>query len=458
MAQNGFYPVRVDGALDEPLSRGLWLVKWLLLVPHLLVLAVLWPAFVVVTVAAFFSILVTGRYPRPLFDFTVGVLRWSWRVHYYGYAALGTDRYPPFTLADVPDYPARLSVDYPERLSRGLALVKTWLLALPHYLVVALFAGVGFGTTGDGTDFAVAGLIGLLVLIAGVVLLFTKAYPRPIHDFVIGMDRWVVRVVAYAALMTDEYPPFRLDEGGVEAGPMRPAASPRANDWTAGRVASVVVGAVLALTATGLLTGAAGMLWLDRTQRDADGYLVAPVTTVSSSGYAITTDELTVHHGLPVSDTLGRVRITVTATDPADPVFLGVGRPSDVDRYLAGVAHGVLTDEGSIVEQPGATPTGAAADQRYWADSVQGAGSQTVTWEPADGEWKWVAMNATAERGVQLRVQVAATLPALPWLAAAAAGAGAVLLACAALLIGVAAHRAATPPAPPAAPIPATTP
>ena len=134
-------PVQVDGRLDEPLSRWLWLVKWVLLIPHLIVLVVLWVAFAVVTFVAFFAILFTARYPRPLFEFNVGVLRWTWRVTYYGYSALGTDRYPPFTLGEAPDYPATLSVAHPERLSRGLVLVKWWLLAIPQYLVLALIGG-----------------------------------------------------------------------------------------------------------------------------------------------------------------------------------------------------------------------------------------------------------------------------------------------------------------------------
>jgi len=216
----GVYPLRAEGRLDAPLSRWLWLFKWILAIPHAIVLCFLWIAFVVLTIVAFFAILFTGRYPRGIFDFNVGVLRWTWRVLFYTYNALGTDVYPPFTLADVADYPARLEIDYPQQLSRGLVLIKWWLLALPHYLVVAVFAGgagTGWGAaTDDFTWFASGGLIGLLVCIAAIVLLFTGSYPRQIFDFVIGMNRWVMRVVAYAALMTDTYPPFRLDMGERE--------------------------------------------------------------------------------------------------------------------------------------------------------------------------------------------------------------------------------------------------
>src|ERR1700759_5218901 len=141
-AMDKSYPVEVRARLDEPLSRWLWLVKWLLAIPHYIVLFLLWIAFAAVTIIAFFAILITGRYPRGLFGFNLGVLRWSWRGHYYGYAALGTDRYPPFSLGPEPDYPATLDIVYPERLSRGLVLVK-WLLGIPHYVVVGLFAGGG---------------------------------------------------------------------------------------------------------------------------------------------------------------------------------------------------------------------------------------------------------------------------------------------------------------------------
>jgi Domain of unknown function (DUF4389) len=206
------YPVRVDGALDRHLSRWLWLVKWFLAIPHYVVLAFLWLAFAVLSVIAFFAILFTGRYPRAIFDFNVGVLRWTWRVQYYSYGALATDRYPPFSLRDDPAYPARLQVEFPQRLSRGLVLVKWWLLAIPHYLVVGLFVGGTYVAWHGG------GLIDILVLIAAVVVAVTGSYPEPVFDFVLGMNRWVLRVAAYAALMTDRYPPFRLDMGGTDPG------------------------------------------------------------------------------------------------------------------------------------------------------------------------------------------------------------------------------------------------
>lgn len=206
-------PVRLEASLDPRLSRWMWLVKWLLAIPHYIVLFFLWLAFALVTIVAFFAILFTARYPRSLFDFNVGVLRWNWRVTYYAHTALGTDRYPPFTLADVPDYPAYFDVVYPERLSRGLVLVKWWLLAIPQYIVVGIFAG-GWGWGEDG--WSGGGLMPYLSLVAVVILAVTARYPGHLFDFLLGLARWVARVTAYAALMTDKYPPFRLDMGGQQ--------------------------------------------------------------------------------------------------------------------------------------------------------------------------------------------------------------------------------------------------
>ena len=260
MAAAHAYPVRVDASLDAPPSRGLWLVKWVLVIPHYIVLSFLWLAFVVLSAVAMAAIVVTGRYPRAIFEFNVGVLRWTWRVQYYAIGAFGTDRYPPFTLADDPTYPAHLEVEYPQRLSRGLALVKWWLLAIPQYIIIGVFtsgARGGHGLVGAGppagspsapttrpcsprlgpsgrspTNVRLGrsgwGLIGIVAVIAAVVLLVTGRYPERIFDFVLGMNRWVLRVAGYAGLMTDKYPPFRLDMGGPDPGSLTlpPTAGP----------------------------------------------------------------------------------------------------------------------------------------------------------------------------------------------------------------------------------------
>jgi hypothetical protein len=212
--------VRVRARVDETPSRWLWLFKWLLLIPHYVVLAFLWAAFVIVTIVAWFAIVFSGRYPRGLFDFNLGVLRWSWRVNGYAYGAFATDRYPPFSLGEEPDYPVTLDVAYAERLSRGLPFVK-WLLAMPHLLLIgAASGGVVIGTAEPEMTSEI-GVIGLIVVFLGAALLFTGRLPSGLFDLLVGIQRWIWRTVAYVALMTDAYPPFRLDQGGEE-----PAAAP----------------------------------------------------------------------------------------------------------------------------------------------------------------------------------------------------------------------------------------
>ncbi|BCO59202.1 membrane protein [Mycobacterium intracellulare] len=188
--------VRVRGDLDAP-SRWLWLVKWCVLaVPHYPILILLYLIYPFSTVAAGVAILCTGRYPRPLFAFNVGVLRWSWRLMNYRFPMNSTDRYPPFTLASRPDYPGDLAVDYPERLKNWAVLVK-WLLAIPQVLLC----------------WSMEAPLQVLCVIAALALLFTGTIPRGAFDLLMGMVRWRYRVAVYVSLMRDEYPPFRMDLG-----------------------------------------------------------------------------------------------------------------------------------------------------------------------------------------------------------------------------------------------------
>ena len=442
------YPVRVEGRLDPGLSRWLWLVKWILAIPHYVVLAFLWFAFVVLTVVAFFAILVTGRYPRSIFDFNVGVLRWSWRVQYYAYAALGTDQYPPFTFADVPGYPARLDVDYPERLSRGLVLVKWWLLAIPQYIIVGVFVGGGTWFAWNGRsgnfDWAAGGLVGVLVLVAAVVLLFTGRYPKPIHEFVVGMDRWVVRVGAYAALMTDKYPPFRLDLGaedpaGPLGGPTAPDGGPR-HRWTAGRIVSVVAGAVLVLTAMGLLTGGSALLWADQNRRDADGYLSVS-NTFATSTYALTTEAV---EPVPFTSPVGNVRIRVAATDPARAVFVGVAPADQVRAYLGGASYVTVTDPSTraLTVHSGTQAVVLPQDTTIWTVRASGTGTQTVSLPATGGDWALVVMNPDGAPGLDVRAEVGATAPGLGWIGTGVVIGGVLLLAGGVVLVAIPVHLA----------------
>ena len=455
------YPVRVEGELDPSVGRWLWLVKWLLAIPHYFVLAFLWLTVVVLTVIAFFAILFTGRYPRGIFDFNLGVFRWTWRVAFYSYGALGTDRYPPFTLDDVADYPARLHVEYPERLSRGLVLVKWWLLAIPHYIVVGLLLGGGSYATSQVDDRVWSfgfetGLIGVLVLFAGVALLFTTRYPRGLFDFVLGLDRWVARVGAYVFLMRDEYPPFRLDQGGSDTPhaaaetaetteAVVPAEQPRTGG-TGGRVALIVVGTIAGVIALGVLAGGCALVGIDRTQRDDDGFVMSPGQDLDSPTYAIVSEsaELDTDGAEWALDTfLGTVRIR---SESERPVFVGIGPAAEVDRYLEGVEHDVIDDLDSggdpeYARRAGSTPSGRPAAETFWTASASGSGEQTLEWDPEDGDWRAVVMNEDASRGVSTEMSIGAELDSVLWIGIALLGVGMLFAAGSALAITGAVRR-----------------
>jgi len=447
------YPVRIEGRLDPELSRWLWLVKWLLAIPHYVVLAFLWIAFVVLSAVAFFAILFTRRYPKGIFEFNVGVLRWTWRVGFYSYAALGTDRYPPFRLGEAPDYPATFAVEYPEDLSRGLVLVKWWLLAIPHYVVVGIFVGGGSYAAWHGENWAWGfggGLIGVLVFFAGVALLFTTRYPRGIFDFALGLDRWVARVAAYAGLMTDTYPPFRLDQGGEEppgaaadtqpypALPAESSPAERAGGKGAGRIALLVVGSIVALFAFAVLVGGCAIVAVDGTQRDDDGFLMSPTEDFSTSTYAIVSESADVDLDdaeRVVKSFLGTVRIR---SESERAVFVGIATEADATAYLDGVEHVVVTDfdeEPRYSRRTGDAPESTPGEETFWVASTAGAGEQTLDWEPEDGDWRVIAMNADGTRGVSAELSIGAELEPVIWVGVGLIVAGGLLAVGAALAI-----------------------
>ncbi|MEU8226152.1 DUF4389 domain-containing protein [Kribbella sp. NPDC048915] len=465
------YPVRVDGALDDRLNRWLWLVKWVLVIPHLFVLAVLWIAFGVLSLVAFFAILFTRRYPRAIFDFNVGVLRWTWRVEFYAYGALGTDRYPPFTLQDVPSYPAHFDVEYPQHLSRGLVLVKWWLLAIPHYIVVGIFLGTGtwFASTADDRAWIWAGgLVGLLVLVAAVVLLFTGRYPRSVFDLILGMQRWALRVAAYAGLMVDQYPPFRLDMGGDDPSttrlhqspptgppvggpppspidgprqdPGNPGTPPRnpgnppppsaygqqpnsggsAPRMTGGRIVALIVGVLVTLASLAGLAVGGTLLWLDQGRRDSSGFITSGEVRMSTTSYALTSENFTIDIGaatLP-RDWVGDIRLQVASTNDV-PVFVGLGPSADVQNYLDGVAYATVdslgADRTTYVDHSGGAPSTPPGELDFWRVQASGPGAQTIVWPIEDGDWTLVVMAADGSADIAVRGDVGATAPALDW-------------------------------------------
>ncbi len=216
------YPVRVCARHDVPPNRWLWLIKWLLLAPHYIVLAGLWIGFALTLLIAYVAVLATGRYPAKFFAFSVGVLRWTWRVVYYGYVVLGTDRYPPFTLNPVPDYPADLQIDTTMDRHRWLPLVA-WLLAVPHAMILSSLLNTHLVRIIriDPLDLSIVipvGVTSIGITVVATQLAITGQHPQGLYDLFTGVARWSLRLGAYVALLTDVCPPFRLDQGPAEPG------------------------------------------------------------------------------------------------------------------------------------------------------------------------------------------------------------------------------------------------
>jgi hypothetical protein len=183
------YPAGLEIAYPSELNRWLPLVKWLFVIPHFIVLFFVGIGAFFVAIYGFFAVLFTGRWPRGAFDYLVGTFRWAYRV--VAYFHLMTDAYPPFSLADDPNYPVRLNIDYPERVANWRPLVQ-WLLAIPYLFIAG----------------ALYWLTGILTIVAFFTVLFTKQIPRGVFELMVPGFRWNLRGNVYAYFMTERYPPF----------------------------------------------------------------------------------------------------------------------------------------------------------------------------------------------------------------------------------------------------------
>jgi hypothetical protein len=316
--------------------------------------------------------------------------------------------------------------------------------------VAGIFAGGAGGIGWNATHHWSAapgwgGLIDLLVLVAVLVLLFRGEYPRSIFDLVLGLNRWVLRVGAYAALMTPEYPPFRVDSGESEPGgfsiapttptpplPATSTAAPASANWGAGRVLAVVVASLAVLAGLAALAGGATTLVFDQTQRDSSGYLMTSSTAYTTDTYALVSDSYRTGAAGDVfvaRDMLGTVRIRTHSTQP---VFVGIGRAAAVESYLVGVRREVATRfdaaRSDFRLHHGGAPAAFPTAKHFWVAQSVGSGTQTVSWAPRNGNWRIVVMNVNGSAGVDTDLAIGARFPHLLWIGIGALGGGALLL------------------------------
>ena len=290
------------------------------------------------------------------------------------------------------------------------------------------------------------------MFVSVIVLLFRGEYPRSIFDFVLGLNRWVLRVCAYAAVMTPVYPPFRVDGGENEptgtfavaapaAAPTAETAAPprgcgsqcaRPERWGPGRVIALIAASLLALVSLGLLAAGGTGIVLDQTQRDSSGYLMTSTEPYSTSTYALVSGSYrggTSGDWFVNRDLIGTVKVRVSSTRP---VFIGIGPENAVNTYLSGVAYArgnsLTTPSSDFRTHPGGGPATPPGAQTFWSASSTGTGHQALTWKPQAGNWRIVLMNADGSAGVSSDVSIGAKMPHLLTIAIVAAGAGLVLL------------------------------
>ena len=185
------YPARLEIDYPDTLNRLTTLLRLILAIPLVALLAIMTGSNELIVAPTALLILIRRKYPRWWFEFNLEYTRFASRIG--AYLMLLTDRYP----STDEEQSVHIELDYPDAtadLNRFLPIVK-WMLAMPHYIVLSLLMF----------------LLMFVEVAAWPAILITGRYPRPLFDFVVGVQRWGLRVSAYAFLMvTDRYPPFRL--------------------------------------------------------------------------------------------------------------------------------------------------------------------------------------------------------------------------------------------------------
>lgn len=242
-----------------------------------------------------------------------------------------------------------------------------------------------------------------------------------------------------------------------------PPAGPPPGAWVApppsrtspGRVIATVIGALLFLPALGLLGGGGVLLWADQQERSDDGFLYTASDDFATPGHALVSERIDLDPGadwVGLSGALGTARVEVTGADPDADVFVGIAPAADAEAYLGGVERTVVDDLGldnSAADQvllPGDAPSGPPADQDFWTVEATGTGTQQLDWDPDDGSWTLVVMDADGSAGVAVDARIGATLPALTGLAWGLLGGGLFLVLLAVLLLVVGLRRPAAGP------------
>lgn len=187
---NAAYPVHFDVLYPEGGNRFMILIRWLLALPHYIVLYFLQLIASILVFVAWFILLITGRYPSGMFSFVEGYLRWSMNVSAYVYFH---NQYPPFSMNEGDYDPLMFSVTEQDSYSRLSVLFRVFLL-IPHIIVLYFLQ-------------LAAAVVGLVMVL---VVLVTGNYPRGMFNFLVGVGRWTARLNAYAFLLTDKFPPFSM--------------------------------------------------------------------------------------------------------------------------------------------------------------------------------------------------------------------------------------------------------